>query len=492
MSKQLKIVSVASETAPFSKSGGLGDVARSLPKAIHRLGHEVIAVTPRYKVIDPKKHKLELIAEHVPIYMEDGTIIKVGFWKGKLMDTLPIYFVENEQYFARHEYIYKSKYPNTRFYIFDLAVLKLLMLLKYQPDIIHCHDWQAGLIPFILRKSLKDHSLFKDTKTIFTIHNLTFQLGKDWWNIPHEKKDDGKSKLPHIKDKDKIEYVNFVKRAIIYANIVNAVSEQYAKEILTKEFGEDLNRILRHREAKLYGIVNGIDYIDFNPSTDPGLVRKYDVESLRSKAHNKRHLQKMFKLPVDPEIPIIGMVTRITEQKGFDLLQEIHEPLLRLNLQLVFFGGGDKRYTKFIEKLQKKYPEKVGAHLKFETKRATQIYAGSDMFLMPSRFEPCGLGNLISLRYGSVPIVRAVGGLVDTIYNFNPQTGRGNGFVFTRYSSADFLIAIVRALETYKYQETWKNLVRKGMMQSFSWEIPAEKYVALYKKALRGSKKPKE
>jgi starch synthase len=312
-------------------------------------------------------------------------------------------------------------------------------------------------------------------------------MGKNWWEVKQKDQDDGKNGFPDFENKKAVDNINFAKRGIIYSDMVNTVSEQYAKEIMQKDFGQDLHSILlkRYKEKKFYGIVNGIDYKEYNPKTDPGLKANYDYNSLDKKIINKKHLQEQFGLEVDENIPVIAMATRITEQKGFDLIIEIIDALLRLDMQLILVGNADSRYKKIFKKLSEKNPKKVAAHLEFETKKITRIYAGSDMFLMPSRFEPCGLGQMISLRYGSIPIVRETGGLSDTITDFNPETEKGNGFVFRTYDPNDLLVAIARALENYKHKDTWMKLVKNGMQESFSWEVPAKKYVILYRKSLR-------
>jgi aminoglycoside phosphotransferase (APT) family kinase protein len=276
--------------------------------------------------------------------------------------------------------------------------------------------------------------------------------------------------------------------------MVNTVSEQYAKEVIQEKFGQGLHDILKRKyeEKRFYGIVNGIDYNEYNPKTDPGLKANYDYDSLEKKVINKRHLQRQFKLGVDGDVPVIAMATRITEQKGFDLIIEIIDALLRLDMQLILVGNADSYYRKIFKKLSKKNSKKVATHLEFETKRITRVYAGSDMFLMPSRFEPCGLGQMISLRYGSIPIVRETGGLSDTITDHNPAVEKGNGFVFKTYDPKDLLVAIARALETYKYKDVWARLVKRGMMQSFSWEVPAKKYLLLYKRTLSKALSKKE
>ncbi len=486
MSKPLKIVSIASEVDPYSKTGGLADVARSLPKALKRLGHKVIVITPFYaKIIDTKKFGLKKIFENEKIELSQDVSLAANFWQGELMDGLPIYFIENNQYFGRRKALYGSKHENARFFFFDLAALRLLKLLDFQPDIIQCHDWHTGLIPYFLRGRFKNDEFFTKTATIFTIHNLIFQFGHNWWQVRKDLRDDGRSPLPKFEHCPALERINFAKRAIMNADLINSVSEQYAEEIQTKDFGEDLNIILKNRQDRLYGIVNGIDYNDYNPQTDPGLKENFGLSTLSRRGKNKEYLQKYFGLPAKTDVPLIGMVTRITEQKGFDLLMPVFDDLMALNIQFVIMGSGDKEYEKFFRAIQKKYPKKVGIHLEFDAKRATLIYAGSDIFLMPSRFEPCGLGQLISLRYGSIPVVRAIGGLVDTITDFNPSSGNGNGFVFNRYKPSAMLIAVTRAVETFKHKQIWQQLINNGLQESLSWKIPAKKYVTLYRRAIK-------
>jgi starch synthase len=485
MFKPLKIVSIASEVAPFSKTGGLADVARSLPKALKRLGHNVMVITPLYEqIIDKKLYSLKLIYSDVEIYLNSEESVRVNYWRGYLMKDVPVYFVEHKKYFSQRKTIYGSAHENVRFFIFDVAALKLISLLKYEADIVHCHDWQTGLIPFFLKTDFRYSRTLHKAKTVYTIHNLVFQFGRNWWEVPADKKDYGRKRLPHLADRN-IENINFAKRAILSADVINTVSEQYREEILTKNIGQDLHRILRNRKDVLFGIVNGIDYHSYNPQKDPGLFKNFSNSVVEYKTKNKLGLQKMFDLRQDKKIPVIGMVTRITEQKGFELLFDSIDAMVNLNMQLIIMGGGSADYLKKIKYFIKKYPDKINAHLKFNVKDATKVYSGSDMFLMPSHFEPCGITQLIAMRYGTIPIVRHIGGLVDTVNDFNPRTKGGNGFVFKRYNSADLLIAVTRAIELYKQDNLWYDLVEKIMKESNSWKIPAKKYVDLYKMALR-------
>ena len=482
--KKLKIVHVSSEVAPFSKTGGLGDVARSLPKALKRLGHDVILITPLYgQVIDKKEHKLKLIFEDVDLRLNSQEKVKVNYWKGYLMEDLPVYFVENKHFFSKHKNIYGSTKENARFLVFDIAALKLLSLLKLPVDIIHCHDWQTGLIPYYLKTDFRYSKTLKKTKTVFTIHNLIFQLGHNWWEIPPERKDYGRGRIPHTYD-PRLEDINFAKRAIRSADIINTVSEKYREEIMTKKFGQDLQRILRNREDRLFGIINGIDHNTYNPEKDKELYRRYSSKKITLKDDNKKYLQKKIGLPVDKNIPILCTTSRVTFQKGFNLILKVINLFLKLDTQLVFMGDGNKEYIRQIKKLQKKYSDKL-VWLPFDQKMESLLYAASDVFLLPSNHEPCGINQLIAMRYGCIPVVREVGGLYDTVDDFNPATGKGNGFTFQAENEILFYAAVICALENYKHKRVWANLVKRAMKQSTSWEIPAKKYVELYRKALR-------
>jgi starch synthase len=484
MPKKLKIVHIASEVAPFSKTGGLGDVSRSLPKALKRLGHEVILITPLYgKSIDKKANKLELIFANVDLRLNSQERIKVNYWRGFLMEDLPIYFIENKKFFSKHKKIYGSSRENARFLVFNVAALKLLSLLKFSADIIHCHDWQTGLIPYYLKTDFRYSKTLKKAKTIFTIHNLIFQLGHNWWEIPLNRKDYGRSKIPHLSD-PRLEDINFAKRAIRSADIINTVSENYREEIMTKKFGQDLHRILKNRSSRLFGIINGIDYNTYNPENDKDLYRRYSITNLTPKADNKKFLQKKIDLPVNKDVPILCTTSRVTFQKGFNLILKIIDSLLKLDIQLIFMGDGNKEYIQPIKKLQKKHGDKL-IWLPFDQKKENLLYAAADLFLLPSNHEPCGINQLIAMRYGCIPVVHEIGGLYDTVDNFNPATGQGTGFTFETEDETLFYAAIIRALENYKHKKVWRSLVKRAMKQSTSWEIPARKYVELYKKVIK-------
>ncbi len=488
MLNKLKIIHVSAEVAPFSKTGGLADVARSLPKALKRLGHDISIITPLYgKIINKEKSKLKLIYKDVEIFLNSKESLKVNFWQGELMENLPIYFVESKEHFSKAKNMYGFVNENARFLIFSVATLKLISLLKKQPDIIHCHDWQTGLIPYYLKNNFVYAKNLKDVKTIFTIHNLIFQLGHNWWEIPLERRDYGRSRIPHLSD-NRLEDINFAKRAILSADLINTVSEQYRNEIMTKRFGQDLHRILRNREERLFGIINGIDYNAYNPENDPGLIRSYSHKNpnqiTESRRKNKLALQNKLNLNENSKIPVLCTTSRLTFQKGFNLILLALKSLLKHDLQVIIMGDGSKDYVNPLKKLMKKFPKKI-IWLPFNQSLETSIYAASDIFILPSNHEPCGINQLIAMRYGSIPVVREIGGLYDTVKNFNPSTGRGLGFTFKSDELLDFYGALIRVLETYRYPLIWEQLVIKAMLQSNSWEIPAKKYISLYHQALK-------
>jgi len=475
------IALVASEVAPFSKSGGLGDVINALPKQLRNIGHDAVIVTPWYGFLD----RQQLVVEHIG----EATItfgarkFPVRFVRGALPShtPVPIYFIQQDELFGQRERQYQYDNDVVAFSVFNFAVFELFRLMERAPDVLHCHDWQAGLIPNILRTTLQRDPFWKKTVTVFTIHNLLYQSPSMWYQVPPADRDTGRGAPPTTDEL--LKNMNFDLRGIKYADVISTVSERYAQEILTKKFGEGLDALLRRRRDRVFGIIHGIDYGVYNPSFDPHLTVHYDWNSLDKKMENKKQLQREFGLDQSGAIPMIGMAHRLTEQKGFDLLVDILPALLELPVQLVITGFGDRGYMKFFQKAMKRYPRQVAAHLEFSEPMASRIYAASDIFLMPSRFEPCGISQLISLRYGSIPVVHTTGGLADTISDFDPRTGYGNGFAFPQFRATDLLVALTRAMETYKYPRVWERLTWQAMRQSFSWELPAEKYIELFERA---------
>ncbi|MDD4902437.1 MAG: glycogen/starch synthase [Patescibacteria group bacterium] len=487
MPQKLKIASVSAELSPFTKTGGLADVAGSLPKAFFEQGAEVICITPFYaQAIDREKFELKLIGENVELRINSEETVNVSYWQGWLEEGLPVYFIENAKYFSRKKELYGSQHENARFFVFDLAALKLLSLLKFSADIIHCHDWQAGLIPYFLKTDFRYSDTLAKTKTVYTIHNLVFQLGHDWWEVPAEKRDSGHTPLPLLADPD-LEFINFAKRAILSADAITTVSETYREEIMTNESGEDLHRILTNRQDRFFGIVNGINEAAWNPDNDPGLYCNYSRKNFSLKEENKKSFQKKFGLTVDTGLPIACGTSRMTFQKGFELILETLPHLLELDLQIVLIGACGKEYLGRLKKIANQHPKKILLLPTHEDcmKYETFAYAASDFFLMPSEYEPCGLNQMIAMRYGCVPIVHRVGGLNDTVNDYNPVTGRGTGFAFDRSDSYQFYGAVIRAMEEYGHKERWKKIVAEIMEKSNAWEIPAKKYLKLFRKIIK-------
>lgn len=484
MRKKLNIIHIASEVSPFVKTGGLANVTRSLPKSQNKLGHDVGIFIPFYESkIDQQKYKFEKVISDLLIGTYQGQKLKVNVLKSYLADQLPIYFIQNTKFFSQKNKLYGSKRENVRFYLFNLACLKVMRKMNLLPDIIHCHDWHAGLIPYLLRTRYKKSELNQRASLVFTIHNLIFQLGHNWWEIDEAQRDLGRKALPKFDDPI-IENINFAKRAILNTDVINTVSESHAQEILTKEHGQGLNRILVDKKERLFGIINGIDYYAYNPLTDLGLRQNFSFENIDLKIDNKLYLQKKIKLKQNKNIPIVCMTSRVTEQKGFELMMQEIDNLLKLKLQLVVMGDGDSRYIRKFKSLNKKYPDRF-KYLPFDRNLETLIYAASDFILLPSRYEPCGINILIAMRYGCVPIVHSIGGLADTVTNYNPIKKTGSGFVLKSYSGRALYVTVVKALEHFKYQRDWKFFVQRVMQISTSWEIPAGKYIKLYQKAIK-------
>jgi len=476
----LKILLVAAEVAPFAKVGGLADVAGALPKALKAMGHDVRVVMPRYGSIDVEKYGLRRIVTNLGVPLAHQPV-NADVLEGRIAGEVPIYFIDNQQFFGR-DGMYGFWDDDARFIYFSRAALEMLRPLDFRPDVIHVNDWHTAVIPNMLARLYAADPFYADIATVLTIHNLAFQgvFGYGALNLADlEQWGLIKPGMPGLDD-----IVNLLGRGLFFSDVVNTVSNRYAEEILTPEYGEKMDPLLRVFRGKLHGIINGIDYDVFNPLTDASLVAPYDMASIEKKVENKLALQKQVGLPQDPAIPLIGLISRLYDQKGLDLIANIMWGLMRLNLQLVVLGAGDARYEEMFRANARGNPGKVSATIGFKPVLAQQIYAGSDMFLMPSRFEPCGLGQLISLRYGTIPIVRATGGLADTIDDWDPVQQTGNGFVFTAYDHWDLFAQVVRALETFRQASPWRRLQANAMSTDVSWGNSAEKYVGLYRAAM--------
>lgn len=475
-----KILFVASEATPFIKTGGLADVAGALPKALAQLGVDVRVMIPKYSGI----------AEEIRngmTHVYDGAL--PVSWRTKFVgvdslqqDGVTWYFIDNEEYFRRDS-CYGQFDEAERFSFFSRAVLNVLPAIDFFPDVIHLNDWQTALVPILLKAEHAGDERYAGIKTLLTIHNLKYQgvfgkdvvgdvLGIDW----------------NYFNNGDLEYygaVNFLKGGIIHADQLTTVSKTYADEIQQEEFGEGLDGLLRANATKLTGIVNGIDNDEFNPATDKNLSVNYSptVELLSRKIDNKVALQKELGLPQGRSTPIVAMITRLVEPKGLDLVMRIIDEVLgQEDMQFVLLGTGDAAYENWFRELAWRMPDKVSVRLGFDAALAQRIYAGSTMFLMPSRYEPCGIGQLIAMRYGAVPVVRATGGLQDTVYKFDKRKHKGNGFTFDEYNAHELLFTLKKALALHKDMNAWKQVVVNAMTSDFGWHKSAAEYIKLYDK----------
>lgn len=481
----MKIVFVAPEMAPFAKTGGLADVAGTLPKEIQALGHEVICFLPKYKKVDSNQWPLKTVMDRLQIPI--GSEVETGRVHGYSDPSgVKVYFIDQPEFFSRDE-LYGTPmgdYPDNdhRFVFFQRGVLEALRKLGYKIDVIHCHDWQTGLIATYLKTLYANDPFFAKTKSVFTIHNLAYQGNFPPDSLPITGLSWNEFKLERLEFYGK---VSFLKGGLVYADALTTVSPRYSKEIQTKEYGCGMEGVLQTRKEDLVGIFNGIDPKEWDPESDPDIPAHFSLKKLEGKAANKAALQKENHFKVDPKIPLFGIVTRLADQKGLDILSVSIEGMMKRGIQLVLLGTGDEKYHHLLQDLAKKHPHQLGAHILFDPRMAKRIYAGSDVFLMPSRYEPCGLGQLISYRFGTVPLVRATGGLADTVHDFNLKTGEGTGFVFKEYEAKKFLETVDRALQVFKDPKLWFKLMKNGMKSDFSWRASAKQYVALYEKVKR-------
>lgn len=479
----MKVLFAASEAAPFAKTGGLADVAGSLPRAIASLGHEVRVVIPYYRQV--ARYASEL--RHVATFL-----VPLGTWKercdvleGKMGGDVIVYFIKKDIYYDRPE-LYQTgqaDYPDNaeRFIFFSRAVLELCGAVGYRPDIIHNNDWQTGLVPLYLKTLYRHNDSLNRTRSVFTVHNLGYQglfrhqdlpmTGLGW----------------EVFTPEGIEFwgkPNFLKAGLVYSDLITTVSKTYSREIQTPEHGHGLDGVLVDRATDLTGIVNGIDYQNWDPTRDKTIPKTYSASRLAGKAFCKKAFHALVRMP-DSDGPLIGMVTRLADQKGLDILTEALPEIMSLGIKLVILGTGDKRYQLILSYAAKRYQGRMRFLDRHDEALAKNLYAACDLFLMPSRYEPCGLGQMMALRYGTVPLVRRTGGLIDTVVDYDPKTGQGTGFLFKEYSAPALVGCIRRALAVYSNRTNWKRLVQNGMKQDFSWERSAKDYVKVYRKAMR-------
>lgn len=480
MPKRLHVAFVTSEMAPYMKTGGLADVSAALPKALTRLGHKVTVFLPRYAAIAFPPGEF-MGSVHVPV---DAVPRSAGFYRASLGKGLEVVFVEHPPFFERpnpygvgnHDY----EDNRLRFAFFSRAAIEYFRSRGERPDVFHAHDWQTGLLPVYLKAFYWDDPTLYRSPTLFTIHNLAYQgnfpldtvslLGLPW----------------NLATRDALEFhggVSYMKSGILFSEILNTVSPQYAREIQTRELGYGFDGILRSRSGDLFGILNGVDYEEWDPRVDPHIARNYSTEDLSGKANCKADLLSEFGLPSEPELPVVGITSRLVHQKGFDIVARAWHDLLQRPLRMVVLGTGEPEVQDGFRALAARAPDRFAVRFAYDNVLAHKIEAGADMFLMPSRYEPCGLTQLYSLRYGTVPIVRATGGLVDTVEPYYAATGHGTGFRFAHADGTALIWALDSALALHRDKPAWERLMRNGMSRDFSWERSARGYVELLEMA---------
>ena len=475
----MKVLYVTAECWPFIKTGGLGDVAYALPKALKKEGVDVRVIMPKYSNIPTYlKDKFKPVAEFS---------VKVG-WRNQYcgiesmeLDGVTFYFIDNEFYFKRSDQpsIYGHGDDPERFAFFTNAVLAAIEKLNFYPDVMNLNDWHTGMIPLMLKENYGHLRKYKNIKTVYTIHNLQYQgiFNKEILGNIFDLSYD------HFNNGD-IEFygnVNFMKAGIVFADEVTTVSKTYAKEIQTEFYGEGLDGLLKANAYKLEGILNGIDYDLNNPATDNAIFVNFDVNCIEKKLENKKKLQEILGLEVNPDIPLVGIVSRLTSQKGLDLINYMMPEIMSEILQMVVLGTGEHQYQSMFNYYNSNFSDKLSARITFDTAFAQQIYAACDIFLMPSLYEPCGIGQMLAMRYGSIPIVRETGGLKDTVMPYNKFTGEGNGFSFANYNAHEMFFTLQKAIKLYQDKNIWNNLIINAMNTDNSWKKSAQDYIRIFK-----------
>ncbi len=483
MRQKIRVLYVSPEVSPFAKSGELADVASALPEYLSSLGIEISLIIPKYRTPEIESLATELVFPELLVPL-GGQKVKASIYKTE-SEKYPLYFVDNPKYFWR-EKIYG---PSTgdyldndeRFIFFNRAVLEFLLRARISVDVIHSNSWPAALVPVFLRTHFSKESLFKGVSTVLTVHNAAYQgefpleslaLTELDWNSFNSRQ------LSYSKR------FNFLKAGIVFSDVINTVSSAYKKEVQTKKHGFGLDKILNSRRDYFFSILNGVDYEVWNPESDPFLAANFSLGNLAGKKICKQDLAEEFGISLGAQTPLAAMTSYLTRYKGFDLLLEAMDELVKMDLGLIICGQGDEKYEKEFSRLQKKYHGKIGVRFEMSPVLSHKIVAGADIFLIPSLHEPCGLNQLYGFRYGTVPVARATGGLKETVKPFNLKTLRGNGFVFREYSSQEFLNALREALACYQKPGLWLKIMEQGFSQNFSWEIAARKYLRLYKRAL--------
>jgi starch synthase len=485
----VKIAFISSEAVPYAKTGGLADVAGALPKALEKLGCEVKIFIPKYSRIDEIKHGLHYNWEIGEIKIKiNNEFRSVHLHQGKVPGSnIEVNFIDCPHYFFRDS-IYTDDFDeDERFILFSKGVIEVINKMGWRPDILHCNDWQTGFLPLFIKDNYRDYKIFQNTATLFTIHNIGYQ-GIFPKKILLKADIDPKYFSPG----GPVEYydnVSFMKAAIIFSDIINTVSNTYAREILTPEYGGGLDGVLKNRDKDIYGILNGIDYTIWDPEHDSLIPFPYSEDDFSGKLNNKKFLLEHLKLPFKVNVPLIGIVSRMVSQKGFDIFSDVINDLMNFDVQWVILGNGQPEYEDLFQTLAATFSKKISVYIGFNNELSHLIEAGSDIFLMPSLYEPCGLNQMYSLRYGTVPVVRKTGGLADTVLDWHDLKAHGletgTGFTFTKYSGKELLNAFQRSIKTFKNKKAWKTIQNNGMEKDYSWEHSAKEYLILYKKALK-------
>lgn len=484
----IKILFVCAEVAPYASIGGLAQVAYFLPKALKKLGAEVSIFMPRYGTIDEKKYHIKpyLTGLKVPTGETAGItelICNVKVREGNKREPT-IYFLENMEYYEKRANVYGYSDDHVRFALLSRGALEFVKASGMHPTVIHCNDWHTGLLANYLHDSYQNHPVLKSVSTVFTIHNLRNQGVFDFRFASPMDFDDGKSAVAPLFT-PQFRKQNALKRGIIYSDLVNTVSDTYSREIMTPEYGEGLSELLKELRTKLFGVLNGLDYADFDPKTDRFIKKNYSWKTLSDREINKKDLQRSFNLKVDPTIPILAYCGRLDDQKGLDLLVEVLPTLLlEYHVQFIVIGTGNPKYREFFTNLEKQFPGLVGTHLMSDFVLPRRVFAGADLLLLPSKFEPGGIVVIEGMRYGTVPVVRSTGGLADIVTDFDPEHNTGNGFTFHNYNKLSLFGAVIRAIQVYRNDKLWDHLTRRVMKEDVSWEKAAKQYMDLYERAI--------
>jgi starch synthase len=491
VAKPIKVLFVSAEITPFSSVGGLAQVAYFLPSALKKRGVDIRVFTPKYGSIDNALLQIQDVVQGLKVPTgEDANsphpaelICNVKILKNPKKDDPIIYFLENMEYYEKRANVYNYSDDHIRFGLLSRAAIEFILNSDFLPDIIHVNDWHTGYLPNYLRTAYKENKQLQKITTVFSVHNL-YQGVFDFDHASEMDFDDGKGELAPFFG-NRFFKQNALKRGVIYSNLVNTVSQTYSRELLTETYAPKLHNLFRELRSKFFGTLNGLDYKNFDPQYDKLIKKNYSRSNLSARQENKVDLQKDFNLEISQHTPLLSIVGRLDDQKGLDLVMETIEFILsEFKVQLVVCGPGDNKYRDFFIDLEKNYPGMVGTQLMFDATLPRKIYAGADMILIPSRYEPGGIVALEALRYGCVPIVRATGGLADSVVDYDPTMSTGTGFSFKTYSEMSLLATVVRALETYKDKETWQKIVKRAMAQDFSWDKSANKYKELYQKAI--------